>query len=95
MHAYHILGPAAVTRVVNQILANQHCNSPGLTLLSMDSVYGVKVGDEDIPGAISFHSKLDDWILYGKPLGSKRKSEVMRACPGTYQRIANEATGQV
>jgi hypothetical protein len=84
-------GPAAVTRVVNQILAKHHCAAPGLALLSTDSVYGLKFGDTSGlgAGAVAFHSKLDDWTLGGKPLGPERDAEVQRACPKFHQRVSS------
>jgi len=84
-------GPAAVTRVVNQMLATHQCSTPGLALLGMDSVYGLKVGDTSGLGAdaVAFHSKLDDWVLSGKYLSPQRSAEVQRACPRFYQRMSS------
>jgi hypothetical protein len=91
-------GPAAVTRVVNQIRATHHCSTPGLALLSAGSVYGLKVGDGSGLGlgAVAFHSKLDSWLLGSAPLSTQRSAEVARACPNTYQRASRgDWTGRV
>jgi hypothetical protein len=81
-------GPALVTRVVDKMLENNHCAPRDITLLSMESVFGQKIGDEDIPGAASFHSKLDYWLLDGEQPGLKRALELQRSCPNVWKHMS-------
>jgi len=71
------------------MLHENGCSPRGVVLLNKDSVYGTKLGDENIPKAAAFHSKLDYWMLDGETPGPKRALELQRACPRVWARKAS------